>query len=146
MLGDVFISAELKGYICYLLYPYTLGKEVSQRLRGGRKERWCKLPYHSSIFPGCGSWDLYLTASVTSLFPNNPILQLTRGAVLLLQVSTWACQVAWPHSSCPSKPEIWRFLCLFSLIPHIESLWFATCPPLYLHLASSGLGCLFDWT
>ena len=72
MLGDVFISAELKGYICYLLYPYTLGKEVSQRLRGGRKERWCKLPYHSSIFPGCGPGTYISQLQLHHCFPTIP--------------------------------------------------------------------------
>lgn len=54
-----------------------------------------EIAIHSSVFSGCGSRDLYLTASVTSLFPNSPILQLTV-VVLLLQVSAWAFQVAWP--------------------------------------------------
>lgn len=78
----------------------------------------------------------YITVSQQSHFGAD------RGAVLLLQVSTWVFQVGGPHTSCPSKPEIWRFLCLFSLIPRVKSLWFATCPPLYFHFASSGLGCL----
>lgn len=80
MLGDIFISAE-RLYLLFVISKYTR-QEVSQRL--GEEGTVVEIAIHSSIFSGCGSWDLYLTASVTSLFPNSPILQLTRGVVLLL--------------------------------------------------------------
>lgn len=121
MLGDIFISAE-RLYLLFVISIYT-GQEVSQRL--GEEGTVVEIAIHSSVFSGCGSRDLYLTASVTSLFPNSPILQLTV-VVLLLQVSAWVFQVAWPlflsiqaRNLEVSLPFLTHPSCWVSLICHM---------------------------
>ena len=123
MLLDVFISTELEGYMCslfFLLCPYTSDKEVSHRLR--EEEEWWKLPYQPSIYLGCGSQDWHFTASVTSLFPNNPFLQLTEEQSCYLKFSVWAFQVAWPHSSCPSK-QARNLVVSLPFLPHLSCVF-----------------------
>ena len=134
MLGDVFISAELKGYICYLLHPYTLDKEVSQRLReeGGNSGGNCHITRPSFLDVGPGTCISQL--QLHHCFPTIPFWSRQRSSLAtssfnlgfsgrrvthFLSIQARNLEVSLPFLTRPS--------CQVSLICHMSTLLSPLC-------------------